>query len=111
MAERMSARRVGGRLIGAAPFRQGLDARGLKWAVVGFTAPRRSQPYFGALVLAVGDRDGWRYVGHDGTGFSYSALNELYGSALWRISLNRCAVDQHGRAAGEFPDSFLRLSP
>ena len=57
------------------------------------------------------DGDGWRYVGHVGTGFSYSALDELYGSASWRISLNRCAVDRHGRAAGEFPDSFLRLSP
>jgi ATP-dependent DNA ligase len=86
-------------------------ARRQEAVIVGFTAPRRSRPYFGALVLAVGDRDGWRYVGHVGTGFSYSALNELCGSALWRISLNRCAVDQHGRAAGEFPDSFLRLSP
>ena len=86
-------------------------ARRQEAVIVGFTAPRRSRPYFGALVLAVRDRDGWRYVGHVGTGFSYSALDELYGSASWRISLNRCAVDRHGRAAGEFPDSFLRLSP
>jgi bifunctional non-homologous end joining protein LigD len=35
-------------------------ARRQEAVIVGFTAPRRSRPYFGALVLAVGDRDGWR---------------------------------------------------
>ena len=55
-------------------------ARRQEAVIVGFTAPRRSRPYFGALVLAVRDGHGWRYVGHVGTGFSYSALNELCGS-------------------------------
>jgi ATP-dependent DNA ligase len=35
-------------------------ARRQEAGIVGFTAPRRSRPYFGALVLAVRDRDGWR---------------------------------------------------
>jgi bifunctional non-homologous end joining protein LigD len=50
--------------------------------IVGFTAPRRSRPRFGALVLAVRDKDGWRYVGHVGTGFSHAMLEELYSGML-----------------------------
>ena len=46
--------------------------------IVGFTAPRRSRPRFGALVLAVRGKGGWRYVGHVGTGFSHALLDELY---------------------------------
>ena len=46
--------------------------------IVGFTAPRRSRPHFGSLVLAVRDGKSWRYVGHVGTGFSHAALKELY---------------------------------
>jgi bifunctional non-homologous end joining protein LigD len=52
--------------------------------VVGFTVPRRSRQYFGALVLAVRDRDAWRYVGHVGTGFSHAMLEELHGK-LWPL--------------------------
>jgi bifunctional non-homologous end joining protein LigD len=50
--------------------------------VVGFTAPKRSRPRFGALVLAVRDKAGWRYVGHVGTGFSHAMLQELYAKML-----------------------------
>jgi bifunctional non-homologous end joining protein LigD len=46
--------------------------------VVGFTAPRRSRPHFGALVLAVRDKGAWRYVGRVGTGFSHAMLKELH---------------------------------
>jgi bifunctional non-homologous end joining protein LigD len=46
--------------------------------VVGFTAPRRSRPHFGSLVMAVRDGATWRYVGHVGTGFSHSALAEIH---------------------------------
>jgi bifunctional non-homologous end joining protein LigD len=42
--------------------------------IVGFTAPRRSRPRFGALVLAVREGKGWRYAGHVGTGFSHAML-------------------------------------
>jgi len=47
--------------------------------IVGFTTPRRSRPYFGALVLAVRDGKAWRYIGHVGTGFSQAALKDLHG--------------------------------
>jgi bifunctional non-homologous end joining protein LigD len=53
-------------------------------AIVGFTAPRRSRPHFGALVLAVRDGDAWRYVGHVGTGFSHAMLQEIH-AKLWPL--------------------------
>ena len=48
--------------------------------IVGFTAPRRSRKYFGALVIAHGPQ--WRYAGHVGTGFSHAMLEELH-AKLW----------------------------
>jgi bifunctional non-homologous end joining protein LigD len=50
--------------------------------IAGFTAPRRSRPFFGALVLAVREGATWRYVGHVGTGFSHAVLEELHGKLL-----------------------------
>ena len=47
--------------------------------IAGFTAPRRTRPFFGALVLAVREGDAWRYIGHVGTGFSHQVLEELHG--------------------------------
>jgi bifunctional non-homologous end joining protein LigD len=38
--------------------------------IAGFTAPRRTRPFFGALALAVREKNGWRYIGHVGTGFT-----------------------------------------
>jgi bifunctional non-homologous end joining protein LigD len=54
-------------------------ARRQEVVIVGFTAPRRSRPYFGALVLALRDGKGWRYIGHVGTGFSHATLETLHG--------------------------------
>ncbi len=46
--------------------------------IVGFTAPRRTRPFFGALVLAVRESSTWRYIGHVGAGFSHVTLAELH---------------------------------
>ena len=46
--------------------------------IVGYTAPRGSRRYFGALVLAVREGSHWRYVGHVGTGFDEETLQSLY---------------------------------
>jgi bifunctional non-homologous end joining protein LigD len=46
--------------------------------IVGFTAPRRSRPHFGSLVVAVRDKGAWRYVGHVGTGFSHAVLKTIH---------------------------------
>lgn len=47
--------------------------------IVGFTAPRRSRQYFGALVLAVREGKTWKYAGRAGTGFDAETLRSLYG--------------------------------
>ena len=50
--------------------------------IAGFTAPRRTRPFFGALALALREKDGWRYIGHVGTGFSHKTLEELHGKLM-----------------------------
>jgi len=63
-------------------------ARRQEVVIVGFTAPRRSRPYFGSLVLAVRSGDGWRYIGHVGTGFTHATLRELH-QRLWPLRTAR----------------------
>lgn len=46
--------------------------------IAGFTAPKRTRPFFGALAIAVRENNAWRYVGHVGTGFSHKTLEELH---------------------------------
>ena len=50
--------------------------------IAGFTAPRGTRPFFGALVLAVRDNNTWRYIGHVGTGFNRKTLEELHGKLV-----------------------------
>ena len=52
--------------------------------IVGFTAPRRSRKYFGALVIALRDGKRWHYAGHVGTGFSNAMLETLH-AKLWPL--------------------------
>lgn len=46
--------------------------------IAGYTAPRESRKYFGALILGVYDKKRLRYIGHSGTGFTDKMLKELY---------------------------------
>ena len=46
--------------------------------IVGFTAPRRGRKYFGALLLAVREGNGWAYVGRAGTGFDAERLRDIH---------------------------------
>jgi bifunctional non-homologous end joining protein LigD len=50
--------------------------------IAGFTAPKRTRPCFGALVLALRDDDDWRFIGHVGAGFSHETLKELHGKLI-----------------------------
>jgi len=70
---------VGSLRLAASPMRLARDS-----IVVAMST--KSRPYFGSLVLAVRDGDGWRYDGHVGAGFSRAALEELHGA-----SFRRCA--------------------
>jgi bifunctional non-homologous end joining protein LigD len=53
-------------------------ARRQEVVIVGFTKPRRSRKYFGALVLALRKGHAWRYIGHTGTGFGAASLKALH---------------------------------
>ena len=62
-------------------------------AIVGFTAPRRSRKYFGALVIALRDGKQWRYAGHVGTGFSNAMLETLH-AKLWPLRTAKSPFQQ-----------------
>ncbi len=47
--------------------------------IVGYTKPRNSRKYFGALVLAQYENNELIYMGHTGTGFDEKTLKELWG--------------------------------
>ena len=45
----------------------------------GYTEPRKTRPYFGALLLGAYDKDGhFVYVGHTGGGFTREGLAGMY---------------------------------
>jgi bifunctional non-homologous end joining protein LigD len=46
--------------------------------IVGFTAPRHSRKYFGALLFAVREEKDWVYVGRAGTGFNAERLRDIH---------------------------------
>ncbi|MFL6508099.1 MAG: non-homologous end-joining DNA ligase, partial [Nitrososphaeraceae archaeon] len=48
--------------------------------------------YFGSLLLAVYDGNKLRFVGHSGSGFDFSQLDEVY-DKLQRIKIEKCPVD------------------
>ena len=60
--------------------------------IAGFTAPKRTRPFFGSLVLAVRENNAWRYIGHVGTGFSHKTLEELHGKlARLKTTIHPCS--------------------
>src|SRR5262249_5011162 len=46
--------------------------------ICGFTAPRASRQYFGALILGVYESDQLVYAGHTGSGFTEKTLKETW---------------------------------
>jgi bifunctional non-homologous end joining protein LigD len=73
--------------------------------IVGFTAPRRSRPYFGALVLAAREGDTWRYVGHVGTGFTHAMLQAIHARL---VPLRTRASPFGGRVKDEAATSWVK---
>jgi bifunctional non-homologous end joining protein LigD len=49
-----------------------------EFVVGGYTEPRNSREYIGALLLGYFDGDRFIYVGHTGGGFSRQSLNDMY---------------------------------
>lgn len=61
--------------------------------IVGFTKPRKSRAYFGALVLAVYEKNKLIFVGHSGSGFTQKSLRELY-KLMQPLTTERCPFAQ-----------------
>lgn len=70
----------------SAPYVEGRSNKWLKmkvkqqeeFVIGGYTAPGGSRSHFGALLLGAYDRQGLRYVGKVGTGFSHRTLADLH---------------------------------
>ena len=67
--------------------------------IVGFTAPRRSRQYFGALVLAVRDGKDWKYAGRAGTGFNAETLRSLHAKLVPLITPTKPVAEKVPDAA------------
>jgi len=61
--------------------------------IIGYTAPRASRKYFGALVLGAYDGSRMKYIGHSGGGFTEKELGELY-KRLYKIKQEASPVDE-----------------
>jgi bifunctional non-homologous end joining protein LigD len=46
--------------------------------IVGFTQPNGARKYFGSLVLALKTKDGFKYIGHTGSGFNETTLKKTF---------------------------------
>jgi bifunctional non-homologous end joining protein LigD len=73
--------------------------------IAGFTAPRRTRPFFGALTLALREGSNWRYIGHVGTGFSHETLEELHGKLL---KLKTTKSPFPGKVKGETDTTWVK---
>lgn len=70
----------------ASPYTQGRSAHWVKikhaqgdeFAIVGYSLPKGARKGFGALLMAVPDAEGWRYVGRVGTGYDDGTLRTLH---------------------------------
>ncbi|MET4721148.1 bifunctional non-homologous end joining protein LigD [Bradyrhizobium japonicum] len=72
--------------------------------IAGFTAPRRTRPCFGALTLALREGNGWRYIGHVGTGFSHEtrrAAQKAHHAQSRQISFRQKSEGRSGHHLGE----------
>jgi bifunctional non-homologous end joining protein LigD len=75
--------------------------------IAGFTAPRRTRPFFGALALAVREKNGWQYIGRVGTGFNHETLEELHGKL---IKLKAAKSPFAGRVKDEAVTTWVKPS-
>ena len=64
--------------------------------IAGFTAPKRTRPFFGALALAVRKNHGWQYIGRVGAGFTDKTLEELHGR-LVKLKSPTISVPRQGQ--------------
>jgi bifunctional non-homologous end joining protein LigD len=59
--------------------------------IAGFTKPRNTRKYFGALILGIYDGENLIYIGHTGGGFNYRSLQEVY-NKLKPLIIDECPL-------------------
>lgn len=50
-----------------------------------FHGTQADAAFLWSVVLALHENDGWRYIGHVGTGFRHKTLEELHGKLITKI--------------------------
>ena len=106
--EGVMAKRADGRYYSGRRTREWLKiktANQQETVVIGFTRPRRSRKYFGALALAVRQGQSWRYVGHTGTGFNAANLKSIH-AKLAKLQASRKPVS--GKIPNEGATTWVR---
>jgi bifunctional non-homologous end joining protein LigD len=106
--EGVMAKRADGRYYSGRRTREWLKIKAAnqqETVVIGFTRPRRSRKYFGALALAVRQGQSWRYVGHTGTGFNAANLKSIY-AKLVKLQSSRKPVS--GKIPNERATTWVR---
>jgi len=61
--------------------------------ICGFTAPRASRQYFGALILGIYENDKLVYAGHSGSGFNEKLLKETW-NLLKPLITDKCPFEK-----------------
>lgn len=61
--------------------------------IAGYTAPRNTRSFFGALLLGVYEGDRLIYVGHSGSGFDKKSLEEIY-AKLQPLIIKDCPFEK-----------------
>jgi bifunctional non-homologous end joining protein LigD len=72
--------------------------------IAGYTQPRKTRKFFGALLLGVYDGDELVYVGHSGSGFNKKSLEEIY-NKLQPIVVKDCPFTQCPK--GNMPTTWV----
>ena len=65
------------------------NSKNLEAIICGFTKPRRSRQFFGAIILGRYEGDKLIYIGHSGSGFDEKGLKDMYKKFQPLIS-NKC---------------------
>ena len=73
--------------------------------ICGFTSPRRSRQYFGALILGIYRDDQLVYAGHTGTGFNEKLLKDTW-DKLEPLITDKCPFDKKPKT--NMPATWLK---
>jgi len=70
-----------------------------EFVIVGYTKPKGSRQYFGALLLGVYERKTLTYCGRVGTGFNQKLLETIY-KKLSKSKINHCPIGKNAPTEG-----------